>query len=83
MLTIFEEQTHEREAIYSTLLAGLITGDIVDEGAYGPDLAPDWDNTDDGDALPRRRPEPPLPARQQEDQGAHVPGVPQPYLCHE
>jgi endonuclease/exonuclease/phosphatase family metal-dependent hydrolase len=27
-------------------LETLLTGDIVDEGAYGPDFAPDWDGTD-------------------------------------
>jgi endonuclease/exonuclease/phosphatase family metal-dependent hydrolase len=33
-------------------LATLLTGDIVDEGTYGPDIAPDWDGTDLADALP-------------------------------
>lgn len=30
----------------------LVTGDIVDESTYGPDIAPDWDNTADTDAMP-------------------------------
>jgi endonuclease/exonuclease/phosphatase family metal-dependent hydrolase len=34
-------------------LTTLITGDIVDEGQYGPDTKPDWDGTDLADALPR------------------------------
>ena len=33
-------------------LTTLITGDIVYEGTYGPDVAPDWDDTDNTDALP-------------------------------
>ncbi len=33
-------------------LTTLLTGDIVDEGTYGPDLAPDWDDTNNTDALP-------------------------------
>jgi endonuclease/exonuclease/phosphatase family metal-dependent hydrolase len=34
-------------------LTTLLSGDIVDEGRYGPDTAPDWDGTDLTDALPR------------------------------
>ena len=33
-------------------LTTLITGDIHDEGTYGPDVPPDWDDTDATDALP-------------------------------
>jgi len=32
--------------------ATLLTGDIVDEGTYGPDFAPDWDETDLADVAP-------------------------------
>ncbi len=34
-------------------LTTLITGDVVNEEEYGPDLAPDWDDTDLADAMPR------------------------------
>jgi endonuclease/exonuclease/phosphatase family metal-dependent hydrolase len=34
-------------------LTTLLTGDIVDEDSFGPDLAPDWDDTPLADALPR------------------------------
>lgn len=34
-------------------LTTLITGDVVNEDQYGPDLAPDWDDTDLADAMPR------------------------------
>lgn len=33
-------------------LTTLLTGDIVDEATYGPDVIPDWDDTDLTDALP-------------------------------
>ncbi|MCP4589133.1 MAG: endonuclease/exonuclease/phosphatase family protein [bacterium] len=33
-------------------LTTLLTGDIVDEGTYGPDLSPDWNDTDNTDTLP-------------------------------
>ena len=31
----------------------LVTGDIVNEDKFGPDIKPDWDDTDLADALPR------------------------------
>lgn len=34
-------------------LKTLVTGDIVNENKYGPDLKPDWDDTDLADVLPR------------------------------
>lgn len=34
-------------------LTTLLTGDIVNEDDYGPDIAPDWDGTSLADALPR------------------------------
>ncbi|MGD2158525.1 MAG: endonuclease/exonuclease/phosphatase family protein [Anaerolineales bacterium] len=34
-------------------LTTLLTGDIQDEEQYGPDIAPDWDDTSLTDALPR------------------------------
>jgi endonuclease/exonuclease/phosphatase family metal-dependent hydrolase len=34
-------------------LVTLLSGDIRDEGKYGGDISPDWDNTDLADALPR------------------------------
>ncbi|MCO6449303.1 MAG: endonuclease/exonuclease/phosphatase family protein [Caldilineales bacterium] len=33
-------------------LVTLLTGDVVDEERYGPDVIPDWDGTDLADALP-------------------------------
>lgn len=33
-------------------LTTLLTGDVVDEAAYGPDAPPDWDGTPLADALP-------------------------------
>jgi endonuclease/exonuclease/phosphatase family metal-dependent hydrolase len=34
-------------------LTTLLTGDVVDEARYGPDIKPDWDGTALTDALPR------------------------------
>jgi len=34
-------------------LTTLLSGDIVNEDEYGPDIMPDWDNTDLADAMPR------------------------------
>jgi hypothetical protein len=36
---------------YAQQLVTLLTGDIVDNGMYGPDFAPDWDGTDLGDVV--------------------------------
>lgn len=33
-------------------LTTLLTGDIVDQGTYGPDVVPDWDDTETTDTLP-------------------------------
>lgn len=35
-------------------LRTLVNGDIYDEGKYGPDLEPDWDQTELADALPNQ-----------------------------
>jgi endonuclease/exonuclease/phosphatase family metal-dependent hydrolase len=35
-------------------LTTLLSGDIVNEGKYGPDVAPDWDGTSLADAKPRQ-----------------------------
>lgn len=38
----------------SQQLATLLTGDIVDEATYGPDFAPDWDNSALADVVSRQ-----------------------------
>ncbi|MBN1476328.1 endonuclease/exonuclease/phosphatase family protein [Candidatus Sumerlaeota bacterium] len=38
---------------YAQQLTTLLTGDIVDEGTFGPDHPPDWDGTALGDPVPR------------------------------
>jgi exonuclease III len=38
---------------FAQQLTTLLTGDIVNEGTYGPDHSPDWDGTALGDPIPR------------------------------
>jgi endonuclease/exonuclease/phosphatase family metal-dependent hydrolase len=45
-LNVYETDPHRH-------LTTLVTGDIADEGRYGADLAPDWDDTALTDALPK------------------------------
>ena len=53
----------------------LVTGDIVDEGTYGPDVSPDWDGTDAGDALPWQNGSPPEFYTWRDDGGWFNPGA--------
>ena len=56
-------------------LTTLITGDIVDQGTYGPDVAPDWDSTDNGDALPLHNGVGPAFYTWRDDSGSFNPGA--------
>ena len=39
---------------FARQLETLLTGDIADEGAHGPDFTPDWDGTDLLDVIARQ-----------------------------
>lgn len=56
-------------------LVTLLTGDIVDNGTYGPDIAPDWDSTTNSDALPRHNIVKPDFYTWRDDSGSFNPGA--------
>ena len=56
-------------------LTTLITGDIVDEGTYGSDYPPDWDATDNTDALPLHNAVGPDTYTWRDDSGSFNPGA--------
>lgn len=56
-------------------LVTLITGDIVDESTYGPDLAPDWDATTLADAMPLHNMAGPASYTWRDDTGGFNPGA--------
>lgn len=56
-------------------LTTLVTGDIVDEATYGPDLAPDWDSTTAEDALPLHNLSGPETYTWRNDAGSFAPGA--------
>mgnify|MGYP003681948515 CR=1 FL=1 len=51
MIVLGDFNVYDTDPAYQ--LTTLLTGDIADEGTYGPDIPPDWDGTDLADALPR------------------------------
>ena len=56
-------------------LTTLITGDVVDEGTYGSDWPPDWDVSDDTDALPLHNGVGPDFWTWRDDSGSYNPGA--------
>ncbi len=56
-------------------LTTLITGDIVNQGTYGSDVAPDWDDTDNTDALPLHNAVGPDFYTWRADSGSYNPGA--------
>lgn len=52
----------------------LLTGDILDEGAFGPDAAPDWDGTNAGDVHPLHNVVGPDDYTWRNDDGSFAPG---------
>jgi len=55
-------------------LATLLTGDIAGESTYGPDLRPDWDDTDLTDARPLQNAVGPDDYTWRDDNGPYPPG---------
>lgn len=67
-LNVFDTDPHYH-------LTTLITGDIVDQTTYGPDVVPDWDDTNDTDTLPLHNGVGPAFYTWRNDASSYNPGV--------
>ena len=73
IITLGDLNVYDTDPAYH--LTTLITGDVVDEGTYGPDNPPDWDGSDNTDALPLHNGVGPDTWTWRNDSGSYNPGA--------